>query len=243
MTVILSPNHRYANIGKTRTGKTTATAALSSILVPLHDPNWEAWWLDSKRDVNDQAMLRSWGYGTEATARKLHILTGSPDEVKRQAQVLCLQALERQNVLIIIDEYKHVTDSPRRAGEGIEGVFLRGGGLNVGIIGNTQEPVDVPRQLLSQPTHVFLYDLSFNRDIMYMRDFDRDYHRSRCDRQHKLREACNGRRGERYAHALRYCNVDGDAVWRDFDHYKAFHDTVTGSTTGNQPSSQQKVSA
>lgn len=238
MTILLSPNHRYANVGKTRSGKTTASMALASLLVPWDHDVWECWWLDSKRDADDQRALRAWGFGRKDSARKLHILNGSPDQVKGQAQNLCLKALDRGNVLLVVDEYKHVCDSARRAGEGIEGVFLRGGGLNVGIIGNTQEPVDVPRQLLSQPTHVFLYDLSFSRDIDYVRQFDNGYHRARCDRSHVRRkyQECNGHRGESRAHALRYCNVDGDAVWRDFDHYKAFHDTVTGTgNTTNQP--------
>lgn len=218
---------------------------LSALLVPYNDPDYDIWWIDTKHDPNDWRALAKWGFkrehepGFKNCNRKLFVVTGTPAEIIDKVQELCLKALARRNVLLVIDEYKHVCPSSVNAGDGLTGVFLRGGGLNVGVIGNTQEPVFVPRQLLSQSTHTFVYDLSFWKDVEYIRQFDRAYHRARCDRRHHRREECNALRGDQYAHALRYCNVDGDAVWRDFPHFKAFHDSVTGSVTGNQTS--QKV--
>jgi hypothetical protein len=211
MTIVLSPAMRYAVVGKTGSGKTVASVALASLLVPPDDPHWQVWWLDSKNDKRDGDMLRRWGYGRrDCPARRIIRLRG---DVVGQAQYACYDALEnRRNVLIVADEYKHIVESNRRAGYGIEGVHVRGRGLNVGIIGQTQEPVDIPRQLLSQAAHVFLFDISYPRDVKYLRDLFSDYQRPPDP------------------HGFFHAYVDGDAEWRYYPHINAWHDMVRRAT-------------
>ena len=62
-----------------------------------------------------------------------------------------------------------------RPGTNLQNVFQRGGGLDVGIIGNTQEPVYIPRQLLSQASHIALFNLTYDYDIEYVKRFNKTY--------------------------------------------------------------------
>lgn len=210
--ITLSPSDRLSVVGKTGSGKTTFSVVLACLLVDARAQGWQVWWLDSKLDPRDQAMLREWGFGR--TPSRVHIpLLPKNGSVEEQAQWYCQKALRRKNVLVVVDEYKHCCKSTRRAGDGIEGVHLRGRGLNVGLLGQTQEPVDVPRQLLSQATHLFLFDLTYPADIKYARTLYEDYERP------------PDRRGFYHAH------IDGDAHWRYYPHVKAWHDRITDAAT------------
>lgn len=212
MSIVLSPAMRYAVVGKTGSGKTVFSVGLASLLVPPDDPHWQVWWLDSKLDPRDAQMLRRWGYGRKDCPARKHVrLTPDKGHPVEQAQAYCDAALNRRNVLIVADEYKHITLSTRRAGEGIEGVHLRGRGLNVGMIGQTQEPVEIPRQLLSQSAHVFLFDVSYPADVKYARSLFSDYERPRDP------------------HGFFHGFIDGDAQWRYYPHAAAWHEAVTAS--------------
>jgi len=92
-----------------------------------------------------------------------------------QAQAIMRAAYERKHVIVVIDEYTQVIVSTRNAGAGLLDIFARGGGLNVGIIGLTQEPVYVPRQLLSQATHLVMLSLTFQADIDYIKKMVPEY--------------------------------------------------------------------
>lgn len=224
--IVLSPADRYAFVGKTGSGKTFAAVVIACILVAADAAGWEVWWLDSKLDPRDADMLRRWGFGRKDVPNRKHVRIDpsvNGMSVEDQVQLLCHRALHKRNVLVVIDEYKHVVLSTRRAGSGIEGVHLRGRGLHVGMIGQTQEPVEIPRQLLSQATHIFLFDLSYATDIAYMRKFFPGYKRPPD------------------AHGFWHCHVDGDAEWRYYPHIKAWHDVVTSKRT--RPNSKQAVSA
>lgn len=211
--VVLSPAMRYAVVGKTGSGKTHFSVVLASLLVPPDDKHWQVWWLDSKLDPRDRAMLRRWGFGrNDCPARKVISLRG---DVSAQAQAACFAALDRKNVLVVADEYKHVVPNLRHAGDGITGVHLRGRGLNVGMLGQTQEPVDIPRQLLSQAAHVFLFDVSYPRDIKYVRDMYSDYERPR------------------HPHGFYHAYIDGDVTWRYYPHVRAWYDSL--AIEDNQP--------
>lgn len=204
--IVLSPAMRYAIVGKTGSGKTHFSVVLASLLVPPDDPFWQVWWLDSKLDPRDGKMLRRWGFGRkDCPARKIVPLKG---DVIGKAQDACAMALERKNVLIVADEYKHQVVSTRRAGYGIEGVHLRGRGLNVGMIGQTQEPVEIPRQLLSQSAHVFLFDVSYPTDIKYVRTLYEGYERPR------------------HPHGFYHAYIDGDVTWRYYPHVRAWYNSL-----------------
>lgn len=212
MPITLSPNHRFAIVGKTGSGKSWFTMMLASLLVPGDDPHWQVWWLDSKLDPKDAKQLREWGFGRRDCPARKHIrLDPRNGPINWQAQVLCERALARRNVLLVIDEYKHVVLSTRRAGHGIQRTHIQGRGLNVGNIGETQEPVDIPRQLISQATHIFLFDLTYPADIRYARSLHPGYERPP-DR-----------------HGFYHAHIDGEAVWRYYPHMRAWYESIVPS--------------
>lgn len=221
MAIELRPQDRYSIVGKTGSGKTLFTIALVCLLVHAHnEQGWEIWWLDSKRDPVDRKQLELWGFvdidapfWKRNTARKIITLDPAKGPVEWQAQQWAKRAIERGKVLLVADEYKQVSLSTRRAGPGLEDVHLRGRGLLCGLAGQTQEPCEIPRQLLSQATHLFLLNLTYPADIKYARTLYVDY------------EPPLQRYGDK--HGLYYAHIDGDARWHYFPHVKAWHDMVT----------------
>lgn len=177
--VDMSPNQRYALLGKTRSGKTVFGMALASILVPYDKKKalgWEAWWIDTKNDPDDLALLAAWGYQEDKGPRRLFKVRNGPRDKKtgkftvlawENAQEIFSKAYEQRGVLVIIDEYVQVVKSTIHAGDDLLNIFQRGGGLDVGLIGMTQEPVYVPRQLISQASHQFLFTVTYPKDIYY----------------------------------------------------------------------------
>jgi hypothetical protein len=177
-------NQRFAGVGKTRSGKTTAAVILSNVLVPFKKEkknDVEVWWADSKHDPADLEMLNRWGFSDDPkTKRNYRIFHITRDGKKKQwevAQELFAKAYEQCGVLLVVDEYRQVVPNTVNAGDDLMDVFTRGGGLGVGIIGMTQEPVYVPRQLLSQASHQLFFDLSYPNDIKRAREFYELYER------------------------------------------------------------------
>lgn len=231
--VLLSPADRYALVGKTRSGKTTFSAVLSQTVITdeLIADDWRCWWYDTKGDPKDIARLQKLGFveGDPATGKPLH-----PKRFKReihgrlyfrirdrgglsiidQAQHLIGLSMSRRRVLNVIDEYTQIVLGPRTAGRNLDNLFTRGGGLGVGMIGSTQEPVDIPRKLLSQATHLCLFDLSFARDIDYMRQYVREYDRPP--------------QAER--HAFWHVWLDGDSIPRYYPSLRAWRSRVVEGT-------------
>jgi energy-coupling factor transporter ATP-binding protein EcfA2 len=234
--VELSPADRFALVGKTGSGKTTFTSVLALTIVPdpLVAADWRCWVLDTKGDPKDIARLRRLGYveGDPATGlprqrrafwasgpepgRLYFRLRERPDlSIIEQAQHLFRLAMTRRRVLVVIDEYTQIIEGPRTAGRPLDDIFTRGRGLGVGIIGNTQEPVDIPRKLLSQATHLFLFDLSYARDIDYIRAMVPVYERPP--------------RHER--HAFWHLWIDGDAIPRYYPSLRAWRSRVVEGST------------
>ena len=183
----LRPNDRYALVGKTRSGKTALALVLAATFARTLKQPWEVWWLDTKNDNKDLAALREWGFRNAASSadRKPQAgglsnaiyyriedksSSGGPDTIA-QAQAVFRMAYERGHVIVCIDEYTQVVQSDRSPGQDLLNIFSRGGGKNVGVIGLTQEPVYVPRQLISQATHLCLLSLTYQADIKYVRNF------------------------------------------------------------------------
>lgn len=225
--IVLSPADRHSIVGKTGSGKSQFAIVLACTLVPLHLKGWEIWWVDSKHDPRDIAQLKRWGFGSKGP-RKIVKIDPKNGPIPWQVLFICERALKRGKVLIVIDEYKHVVASTRRSspvsGMGLERVHLQGRGLNVGLIGLTQEPVEIPRQLLSQATHLYLFDVSYPNDIKYVKTLYPYYQRP--DR--------NVRHGFWYSH------IDGDADWYFFDHQKEWYDIVTNGINTNTSNSQRQ---
>lgn len=182
----LKPNDRYAFVGKTRSGKTALAMVLAGTFARTLSAPWQVWWVDTKNDPKDIAALRAWGFRNAAEPEdrrperggllNAHYFmvrdktdNGGPNTVD-QVQELCRQAYLRGHVIIVIDEYVQAVPSIKNAGTSLLNVFQRGGGKNVGLIGLTQEPVYVPRQLISQATHLCLLSLTFEADIKYVRN-------------------------------------------------------------------------
>lgn len=184
--VQLSLSDRYALVGKTRSGKTVSTLILVSLLLPFTWPPksrpklpWQVWWVDTKGDPRDYKRLLQWGFRSASKApqkwprvvfRVKPIDLTDELSVPRQVQAIAWAASRRGNVLLVIDEYVSCVLSSRSMGAGLKNVSQRGGGLRVGLVGGTQEPVGVPRQLLSQATHEFLFNVTFRRDIDWCND-------------------------------------------------------------------------
>jgi hypothetical protein len=180
----LKPNDRYAFVGKTRSGKTALAMVLAGTFARTLSSPWEVWWIDTKNDPKDIAALRKWGFrnGAEPEDRKPErggLMNASYFKIVEnqggastvdQVQYYCQQAYDRGHVIIVIDEYVQAVPSIKNAGQSLLNVFQRGGGKNVGLIGLTQEPVYVPRQLISQATHLCLLSLTYEADIKYVRN-------------------------------------------------------------------------
>jgi energy-coupling factor transporter ATP-binding protein EcfA2 len=234
--VLLSPSDRYAIVGKTGCGKTTFTSYLAGTIVPkpLQDADWQVWWFDTKGDPRDIARLQKLGYveGDPVTGKAKQKQSfwknerppalmyfrvrdrGEGLSIVDQVQHLYRLALARRRVLCVADEFAQVVVGPRTAGRAMDDVLTRGRGLGVGNIGETQEPVDIPRKLLSQPQHLFVFDLSFPRDIKYIREMLPDYDRPS--------------REER--HAFIHLWIDGDAQPRYYPSLRAWWSRVIEGT-------------
>lgn len=181
--VPIAPWERFALVSKTGTGKTTTGTVLACKLVPAEKKlakGWEVWWFDSKGDPKDLERLKKWGFreGGSGPRRLFRIrYSGKGLTLHEQVEKLCEAALKRHGVLVVIDEYVHVVKNQTIAGTQILNVFQRGRGLDVGILGFTQEPVFIPRQLISQATHILLGDLSYPKDQERAREFIPGYDR------------------------------------------------------------------
>jgi hypothetical protein len=153
---------------------------------------YEVWWLDTKDDPKDRRALRHWGFRNGASEDDLRTTKipnakyfliesrrrsdGKTETVANQSQKILRAAYKQTKVLVVVDEYTQVTTSRVSAGPALHDVFTRGGGRNVGIIGLTQEPVNIPRLLLSQATHLVVFNLTFQYDIEYIqKGYIRDY--------------------------------------------------------------------
>ncbi len=235
MPVELAPNERYAFVAKSRSGKTTLATLLAVRIIP-RDPNeakgWENWWVDTKGDPRDHQRLYSWGYHDWKNGPWPRRLIKVPFEENNSkitvdsVNEICYKALKRGGVLLTIDEYRHVCPSRRTLSPGLLHVFQRGGGLDVGVIGQTQEPVDVPRQLISQASHIILGNLTYPYDIDFAKSIY-PYYRP------PMHQGCAFPRctetkshGDKYGFYWGW--VDGDGVWRYHPHQKHWDMTMKG---------------
>ena len=182
----LSRADRFALIGKTGSGKTYFAVALLWHLMQGASPGWKAVIVDSKGDTQDRARFERWGFMPTAlrdlgrTKERLVTvpLRQGPSEketVYQRAQALFRWAYARRRVILLVDEYTQVVRSRTDPGPGLREVFARGRGRGVGLIGCTQEPVYVPRMLLSQASHELIFRLTFGNDIRAVRGMYPDY--------------------------------------------------------------------
>lgn len=187
---LLKPNDRFALVGKTRSGKTRQAMLLAGTFARILPAPWEVWWIDTKGDPDDIKELRKWGFRNAVSAADrapesgglknalyFHIEAVGHSElsVPDQAQAVFRKAYQRTHVIVVVDEYVQVVYSKVSAGKDLLDIFQRGGGRKIGLIGLTQEPVYVPRQLLSQATHICLFTVSYENDIKYVRNFCPQY--------------------------------------------------------------------
>lgn len=180
----IAPWERYALVAKTGAGKTTTGTCLACKLVPptkQEAKGWQAWWIDSKGDPKDLQRLYRWGFRIDdkESTRRIFVVrdSGSGPSIHEQVEAICAAALKGHGVLVIVDEYVHVVKNQQQAGTQLLNVFQRGRGLDVGILGFTQEPVFIPRQLISQASHILLGDLSYPKDIERAREYIPEYDR------------------------------------------------------------------
>jgi hypothetical protein len=217
----LSPNERYAFVGKTRSGKTQMAIVLASMFAQtLHSP-WEIWWIDTKNDPKDIRQLRRWGFCNGAEEKDIARPSGlrnalyfkvdssSGYSVVDQAQAKIAEAYDRGHVILVIDEYTQVVVSDRTPGYALKNVFARGGGKNVGLIGLTQEPVYVPRMLMSQASHLALFTVTYQADIKYLKNLCRVY-------------VPPIEQGDPYG--FYWSHTDGTATWAYYESQKAWYD-------------------
>jgi hypothetical protein len=224
---VLQPQERYALLGKTRSGKTSLGMVLSSIYgQSLPDP-WEVWWIDSKGDPADIRALRKWGAVNGGSEKdilrpgglkrfKYFKLEEYTDEygvhsIVDQAQALIKRAYDRRHIIVVADEYTQICPSDRSEGYALKNVFTRGGGRKIGLIGMTQEPVYIPRKLISQATHIALFNLTHNYDIEYAKKLYRDY-------------IPPIERGDPYGFYWKH--VDGNSGWLYYKHQREWYDSL-----------------
>ena len=219
----LSFDQRFSIVGKTGSGKTWFAIVLLSLLVPWQkkrdSSHAEVWFIDTKHDPKDIELLQRWGfqYGGKSNYRLFSVYPTAPERSgkkiipgKKQwesAQEIIAAAYNYSGVLVVVDEYVQVVRNTIDAGPGLLDVFQRGRGLNVGIIGLTQEPVYVPRQLLSQASHQFFFDMSYPNDIKRIWEFYAQYKRPIS-------------RGLEFKHGFYHIAVDYDGFGVFYPHYK-----------------------
>jgi len=220
---ILNPNDRYGIVGKTGSGKTQLAIVLASKYAQqLHRP-WEVWWIDTKNDPTDIKKLRSWGACNGANERDrqrpgglrnflyFKINEDSGYSVVDQAQAKIQEAYERGHIIVVVDEYTQVVPSDRNPGYGLKNVFARGRGKKVGLIGLTQEPVFVPRMLLSQASHLAFFTVTYEADKKYLRNLCKVY-------------VPPAEQGDKYG--FYWSHIDGGAQWAYYENQKAWDDTL-----------------
>lgn len=219
----LKPNERYGIVGKTRSGKTYLAMVLASYFAQqLHSP-WEIWWMDTKGSAEDIDRLRAWGFCNGSSPKDmarpgglrnaLYFIINDKNgfDVVDQVQYKCQEAYERGHVIVVIDEYTECVPSNRNPGPGLRNIFSRGGGKNVGLIGLTQEPVYVPRMLLSQASHLVLFTVTFEADKKYLKNLYKDYVPPK-------------EKGD--PHGFYWSHIDGSANWAYYSNQKEWDDTV-----------------
>jgi hypothetical protein len=219
-------NDRYALVGKTGSGKTSLGMVLAATIAQSHlNTGWEVWWIDTKGDPDDLRALRRWGFRNydsksdrqntgglpNAVYHLIREIPGKPGTVVAQAQDVIAQAFKRRKVCLVIDEYTQVIESKQNPGHALGEVFRQGRGLNVGIIGMTQEPVYIPRQLLSQASHLVLFNLSYQADIDYVRKFYKPYDPP----------IASG-----YPYGFYWSWVDGNGGWSFYPNQQAWYDDL-----------------
>jgi len=177
----LSPNDRIAIVGKTGSGKTQLAIVIASYFAQALSAPWEVWWIDTKGVEEDIKKLVDWGAVNGASDKHQKRAGGLRNfkyfciesvqgySVVDQAQAKMQEAYDRTHVIVVVDEYTQVVVSNRTPGYALKDVFTRGRGRNVGLIGLTQEPVNVPRMLLSQASHLVLFTVTYPYDITYLR--------------------------------------------------------------------------
>jgi len=224
---ILQPVDRYAFVGKTGSGKTALAMVVAGLFARGLSSPWEVWWLDTKNDPDDIKALRSWGFRNAASdsdmqsegairGAKYFRIDGSDEkfnvETVDQAQKLIGIAYKRQYTIIVIDEYTQVCPSQRTAGRNLLNAFQRGRGRKVGVIGLTQEPVYVPRQLLSAASHLILLNLTYGIDITYVKKLVPEY-------------TPPGKLGDSYGFYWKWVDGPTDAITY-YPHQKIWYDEV-----------------
>jgi hypothetical protein len=213
----LSPNDRYGFVGKTGSGKTQEAVVLAAMFARSLPAPWEVWWIDTKNDPKDMRLLRSWGFcnganendtkrpGALHNALYFRIKPTGGFGVVDLAQAKMAEAYDRRKVIVVVDEYTQVVASDRSEGYALQDIFARGRGNDVGIIGLTQEPVYVPRKLLSQASHLALFTVTHQADIKYLKNLCPNY-------------VPPARQGDKYG--FYWSHQDGGAQWAYYENQK-----------------------
>ena len=219
----LKPNDRYAVIGKTGSGKTQEAIVLASMFAQqLHSP-WEVWWMDTKNEPSDIRQLRKWGACNGAVPKDIarpgglrnflyfKIDSDSGFSTIDLAQAKMAEAYDRKHVIVVVDEYTQVCPSVQNAGYALNNIMTRGRGRNVGLIGLTQEPVFIPRMLLTQASHVALFTVTGTRNLKYLKDMCPSY-------------VPPLKQGD--PHGFYWSHLDGSAEWAYYSNQRKWADSL-----------------
>lgn len=231
-------NDRYAIIGKSGSGKTyfavnlvvameKAAATFNRRFKP--ELPWRVVGINTKQSDEDVGLFKKIGpsvktvdkiWGRTSTGVVFEPSRKNGDIVEQCQSVFedvflrheTIEDYRRSNVLLFIDEYKQTVISKTNPGDALDDVHARGRGLKIGEVGCTQEPVNVPRQLISQANHIFLFDFIHANDIKAVKEIFADYERPKDP------------------HGFYYLYVDGRDDWQYFPSMQSFFGLPAEST-------------
>lgn len=163
---VIQPNQRVFITGKTGSGKTyLARRLLSSarrlVVIDskgqLDDWNLEAWDNQSRRNLRERAEVR------------VRVMLPAGQDPDRFWSDVLSEAYEAGDLFLYIDEV-YLMDVGKATRWALRAIWTTGRSYGIGAIAVSQRPRDIPRFLITEAEHFFMFRLVIFDDLKYMSD-------------------------------------------------------------------------